>query len=254
ARLHDDRLADLKLLRRAVEQVTESYQQKKAEGELLWTLADYQPGPAASINWRGWHTEVQRFLSTITKPPFPGTEQLPGSASPDLTYQTVYAFESVRKAAAELEGVKNRLERLRDLTAALGLGVGADRALLAIPEDFTASSSGERLKQLRQAFPDFPKSFTDTKLPDAARGDVRQAAETSYKPLLEAGRNVVLAHLHDIAPNGPETPQMWRTLPSWSAMPVELGDWRIIARVLLRLADPDRADSDPIDDLNAFLG
>src|SRR5262249_12450903 len=98
ARMHDERLADLKLLRRAVEQVAEWYQQKKSEGERLWALADYQPGPAASINWRGWHTEVQRFLSTIAKPPFPESQRLPGSASPDLTYQTLYAFESVRKA------------------------------------------------------------------------------------------------------------------------------------------------------------
>jgi hypothetical protein len=254
ARLHNDRLADVKLLRRAVEQVEEWYHQKKAEGERLWTLADYRPEPAASINWRGWQTEVERFLSTIAKPPFPESERLPGSTSFDLNYLVIYAFDGVRKSSAELEGVKNRLERLSQLTAALGLGSPADRALLVIPAGFAAPMSAERVKQLRQVFPDFAKTLPEIKLPDAARGDVRQAAETSYKPLLEAGRDVVLAHLRDISPNGPETPETWRTLRTWSAMPVELTDWRILARVLLRLADPERADSDPIDDLNAFLG
>src|SRR5262249_50069941 len=48
ARLRDERLEDTKLLRRAVEQAEEAYQQKKHEGERLWTLADYQPKPDAS--------------------------------------------------------------------------------------------------------------------------------------------------------------------------------------------------------------
>jgi GTPase SAR1 family protein len=254
ARIHDDRLTDAKLLRLAVRQVGDWYREKKLEGERLWTLADYQPGPAASINWRGWHTEVRRFLSTIAKPPFPESERLPGSSSPDLTYQTVYAFDGVRKASAELNGVKNRLDRLSELTAALGLGDSSDRGLLVIPAGFTASMCAERVKQLQQAFPEFAKTLPEIKLPEAAQGDVRNAAETSYKALVEAGRDTVLAHLREIAPNGPETPEMWRTLRTWSANPVELSDWRVLARLLLRLADSERADSDPVDDLNAFLG
>src|SRR5262249_11947404 len=230
ARLHNERLEDTKLLRRALEQVEEAYQQKKREGERLWTLADYQPGPAASINWRGWHTEVQRYLATIAKPPFPESERVPGSSSPELTYHTIYAFDSVRRAAAELDGIKKRLEGLRDLSAALGLGEPADRALLVIPTGFTAAGSPDRGKELRQTFPDFEQRFSEVKLPDAARGDMRQAADTSYKPLLEAGRSVVLAHLREASPGGPETPKTWQAIRPWLADHTDLTTWRVLAR------------------------
>jgi GTPase SAR1 family protein len=254
ARMHDERTADAKLLRLAVRQVEEWYGEKKREGERIWTFADYQPGPNASINWRGWHTEVRGYLSTIAKPLFAESERLPGSSSPELTYRTVYGFDDVRKSSAELIGVKARLEQLSGLSAALGLGDSTEPGLLVIPVGFTVSMCAEKVKQLRTAFPEFAKALPEIKVPDAARGDFRNAAETSYKALLEAGRDAVLAQLQKIAPNGPETPQMWRTLLAWSVNPPELSDWRILARLLLRLADPERPDSDPVDDLNAFIG
>jgi GTPase SAR1 family protein len=254
ARLHDERFEDAKLLRRAVEQAMEAYQQKKREGERLWTLADYLPGPTASINWRGWHADVETYLATIAKPlGLRESDRLLGASSPDLTYQTVYEFENVRRAVAELDGVRKKLQGLRDLTAALALGVPADKAILVFPPGFTAAASAERAQQLRQAFPDFDKTFPDMRLPDAARGDVRQAAETSYKPLLEAGREVVLAHLREASPGGPETPKTWKDIPPWLARPADLSAWNVLARVLLRLADPERVDLDPVADLASFV-
>jgi GTPase SAR1 family protein len=254
ARLHDDRLADLKLLRRSVEETEGAYQQKKREGEQLWALAGYQPRPEASVNWRGWHQDVRAYLSTVAKPLVPPeSERLPGASSSDLTFQTVYAFENVRRAAAELESVKKRLEGLRDLIAALGLGGSADLALLVFPPGSTAAACAERLNQLRQAFPDFEKSFAELKLPDAARGDIRQAAQTSFKNLLETGREVVLARLREASPGGPETTKTWQTIRPWLAEPAEFSAWRALARLLLRLVDPERADLDPVADLVAFL-
>jgi GTPase SAR1 family protein len=254
ARLHDERLADAKLLRRAVEQTLETYQLKKREGDRLWTLADYQPGPAASINWRGWHADVEAYLATIAKPlGLRESEQLLGASSPELTYRTVYEFENVRRAAAELDDIRRRLEGLRDLTAALGLGGPVDRALLVVSPGFPAAASGERVEQLRKAFPDFDKTMPEMRLPEAARGDVRQAAETSYKPLLEAGREIVLAHLREASPGGPESPKTWKDISPWLARPADLGAWDVLARVLLRLGDPDRADPDPVADLVAFV-
>src|SRR5262249_55137661 len=152
-RLHHDRLEDVKLLRNAIEKIDDWYQQKKTEGERLWTLADYQPGPAASINWRGWHTEVQRYLNSIAAPPFPPTEKLPGAASLDLTYQTVYSFDRIEQSASELENVKKRLVNLRDLSAALGLGGPPAQALLVIPASFSVTAAAGRVQELRQAFP-----------------------------------------------------------------------------------------------------
>jgi hypothetical protein len=252
-RLHHDRLEDVKLLRNAVEKIDDWYQQKKTEGERLWTLADYQPGPAASINWRGWHTEVHRYLNSISARPFPPTEKLPGAASLDLTYQTVYAFDRIQQATSELENVKKRLVNLRDLSAALGLGGPPAQSLLVIPTGFTATAAAGRVQEMRQTFPDFEKTFPDTKLPDAARGDVRQAAMTSYKPLLEAGRDVVLRHLQEASPGGPETRKTWETIRQRLTDPTELTAWRVLARVLLHIGEPERGDFDPVAELSDFL-
>jgi hypothetical protein len=253
ARLHHDRLEDAKLLRRAVEEIEENYQQKLREGERLWTLADFQSAPG-TINWRGWHNEVQRYLATIARPTPAESEKLPGAASPDLTYQTAYNFERVRHAAAELDGLKKRLEGFRDLTTALGLGGSPARALLVLPIGFTAAAAADRLRDLQKAFPEFKKSFPEVKVPEAAKADIQQAARASYKPpLVQAGQDVVLRHLQEASPGGPETVKTWQSIRPWLAEPADLAAWRVLARVLLRLAEPERQDPDPVADLAAFL-
>src|SRR5262249_31055871 len=85
-----------------------------------------------------------------------------------------------------------------------------------------------------------------------ARGDLRQAAMTSYKPLLEAGRDVVLRHLQEASPGGPETRKTWETIRQWLTDPTELAAWRVLARVLLRIGEPDRGDN-LIAELSDFL-
>jgi hypothetical protein len=252
-RLHHDRLEDVKLLRNAIDKIDDWFQQKKTEGERLWTMADYQPGPAASINWRGWHTEVRRYLDSIAMPPFAPAERLPGASSPDLKYQTVFGFDRIRQAADELESLKKRLVGLRDLSAALGLGGPPAQALLIVPPGFTATAAARRVQELRQSFPDFEKAFPEVKVPDAARGDVRQAAMTSYQPLLEAGRDVILRRVQEATPGGPETPMTWQTVRTWLADPPELASWRILAQVLLRIGDPERGKCDPVTELSTFL-
>jgi hypothetical protein len=254
ARLREDRLQDVHAVRSALDSVEEWLQRAQSEGEKLWTLADFQPGPMASINWQKWHTEVRRYLSTVEKPPFPEAERLPEATSPDLTYETVYRFGRVEEGRAELARIKKQLGELRDLTAALGLGGQPSRALLVISPQLTAADAGQRLQELRKSFPDFDRTFPEIKLPDAARGDVRQAAEASYRQLLDAGRAVVLRHLQEASPNGPETVKLWQAIRPWLADPTELNPWRVLARVLGRLADPERQDTDPVAELHAFLG
>jgi hypothetical protein len=252
--LHHDRLEDVKLLRNAIDRTEEWYLQKKSEGERLWTLRDFPLGPA-SINWLRWHTEVNSYLTTIAQPPFvPETDKLPGATSLDLTYQTIYAFDRIQKAAADLAGVKKRLVELRQVAAVLGLGGQQAQALLVLPADFTAAGAATRLQSLRQTFPELEKTIMEIEPPEAARGDVEQAAKTSYKPLIEAGQAVVLRRLQEATPGGPETPKTWQIIRPWLENPTELSAWRVLARMLERLSDLKRTDLDPVADLSDFLG
>lgn len=253
-RLHADRLEDVKALRAAVDDVEQSYQNRKREGEKLWAFADRQPGAEASVNWRAWHEDAARFLSATARPPSPETARIPGAASPELTYQTAYRFAAVEEARADLGRVRKRLEAVRDLSAALGLGGPPGQAVLVIPNGVSAEDAAKRLQELRKTFPNYEKEFTLPGLPDAARGDVRQAARTSYAPLLEAGRPVILRHLQEASPGGPETPKTWQAIRPWLADPPELASWRVLARLLVQLSEPDRPEPDPVAELATFLG
>ncbi|HZT79450.1 MAG TPA: GTPase domain-containing protein, partial [Gemmataceae bacterium] len=217
ARLHDERLQDAKALRRAVEDVEDWYLARKREGEKLWAFADRQPGAEASINWRAWQADAERFLNAADRPPYPETARLPDAASDTLTYgATVYHFDRVGEARAELTKVRDRLRRLRDLTTALGLGGPSEKALLVVPREprFTVEDAQRRLQELRKAYPNFEKEFAPGSLPEAARGDVRQAARTSYESLLAGGHDAVLRQLQQARGGGKETCKAWQAVRS----------------------------------------
>jgi hypothetical protein len=62
-----------------------------------------------------------------------------------------------------------------------------------------------------------------------------------------------MAHLREASPGGPETPKTWQTIRPWLADPADLSAWRVLARLLLYLSDPERTNLDPVADLAAFL-
>jgi hypothetical protein len=59
--------------------------------------------------------------------------------------------------------------------------------------------------------------------------------------------------LQDASAGGPEEVKTWRALQPWLTDPVELSAWRELARVLVRLAEPQRQDPDPVSELKTFL-
>jgi hypothetical protein len=135
-------------------------------------------------------------------------------------------------------------------------GAIADRpAVLAIPAppSFSLGDAGPRLETLRTVYPRWEEEFTLTGLPDAVKKSLQQEAGANFRRLLEPARQEVLRHLQQAAPGATETPDRWRAVLDWLADPVELRPWRRLARVLVRLADPDRSELDPVTDLAAFL-
>jgi hypothetical protein len=246
-------LEDVKALRTALDDVERWYQARKREGDKLWTFSERQPGAEASVNWPAWQSAAQSFLAATAKPRYAETARIPGAASEDVTFQSIYRFDVIEEARSDLDRIRKRLEAVRDLSAALGLGGPAGRALLVIPPRFIAADAASRLQELKKAYPNFERDFVLSGLPDAVRGDIRQAARTSYEPLTDAGRDVVLRRLQEASPAGPETLKLWRDLRPWLADPPELARWRVLARQLVRLFDPDRPELDPVADLANFL-
>ena len=253
-RLHDQLLADLEALRRAVEEVVRWYNRQRGSANELRAFAQRQPGAEASVNWPAWQADVGQLLAAADKPPFREAELVPGAEA--VTYATVFEFPPVQEARAEWVGARRQLERVRDLSAALGLGgeVRDRPPLLKFGANFTAAEARGRLQELQKVYPQFEDEFVLRGLPEAVRGDIRQAAQTSYEHLLEAGRAVVQRRLQDAAPGDEETPARWQALRRWLAEPEELSAWRVLARVLVRLQDPDRAVPDPVTELASFLG
>jgi hypothetical protein len=115
------------------------------------------------------------------------------------------------------------------------------------------AQAGEKLQQLQSAYPRFERDFTLTGLPDAVLPELKQAARTQYELLLEPARDEVLRQLRQVGPENGESPERWTSLLKWLSDPKELAAWRELARVLVRLHDPKRAEPDPVVELESFL-
>ncbi len=257
ARLREERLEDAAALRKAVQTADDWYGGLRDEGERLWTFAHRQPGTnGASLDWAGWQKDVGALLHRGETPPFRDTDRLRGPNSPTWG-ETALRFVSVAEARDDWTKTAARLRRLLDLSAALGLGRVPDRPPLLVfsPGAFGAADARARSQELRKDYPKFEEEFRPDDLPEAARPDVRQAARTNYQNLLDSGRAAVLRRLQQAGTDDRETPERWQDVRRWLQQgPEELADWRVLARTLRRLADPDAEVNDPVDELASFLG
>jgi hypothetical protein len=250
-------LEDAAAVRQAVKTAGDWYAGLREEGESLWTFARRQPGTGgASIDWGVWQKDVGALLRRADAPPFHDSDRLRGPDSPAWG-DTALRFASVVEARADWERTAGRLRRLLDLSAALGLGRVPDRPPLLVfsPGPFTAAEARARLQELKKDYPKFEDDFRTDDLPEAAAPDVRRAAQGNYENLLDSGRAAVLRRLRQAGNDDRETPERWKDVRAWLQQgPEELADWRVLARVLHRLADPAAEAFDPVDELISFLG
>jgi hypothetical protein len=240
-------LSDLKALRAAVIELEDWYRRLMRRGEEFWTFSGQKSGAPAS--WPDWLSQAQGLLLEAASGPHRPAERLPGSS---LTYDTVFRFDRVTAAKSEWSRLQVRLERVANLSAALGLaGPVPERTPLDIPAGFSVDQAATRVQQLEKVYPRFQEQFTLADLPEAISGEVRRAATLRYDHLLNAGRHVVLRHLQEANAENPDTPENWRRLRAWLANPEELKSWRVLATVLARLVDA--ASGDPVTALDTFL-
>jgi GTPase SAR1 family protein len=255
-KLHDRELEEVRALVKAAAQIEDWYRSRTVTAEKLLLFPERRPEDGApGINWPAWHGKVNELLSQATKPPMKESEPIPGALT--FTYATLLRLNTIVRDREEWERARLRLDRLRDITAALGLGglLPEKPPVLVVRRTppFTLSQAEEKLRQLRTAHPHFEQEFSLTGLPDAVLPEIKQAARTQYESLLEPAREEVLGQLRRVGPDSGESPARWNNLLKWLSDPKELAAWRELARVLVLLFDPKRAEPDPVKELEAFL-
>ncbi len=255
-RLWGAKSAEAKSLVTAVDHLRNWYQRAYDDADALWTFTGHSAG---GLDWTGWARDVEKHLDPARKPPHADADAVAG-VDPPVTYAVVMEFGPVTAAREQWQAARDRLRRLRDVGAALGLidGLKGKPAVFVVPADgLTLEQAAERFKQLKADYPDYEAIFTQGKaLPATATADVRARARANYERLLEPARALVLQKLHE-APSGDpaapdrETRARWRQVREWLKAPAELAGWRGLAWTLARLADPGAAE--PVNDLASFL-
>jgi hypothetical protein len=251
--LHEERSRNAQALDAAVKRARNWYLDGVEKADSLWTFQGQQAG-TAGVNWDTWTREVETLLTRDRRQPFAGSDPVADAAT-TMTYDaTVLRFDELLKARGDWEADQSRLQRLLDLVAALGLAPGVEKrpAVLLIPRQFTVQQARDSNRLLQQAYPHYASDFILDKVPEAIRPQVRQAARTSYEHALEPARAAVLSQLQQAGGGTEETRGRWESVRKWLSDPKELADWRVLARVLARLDDPEAED--PVTALADFLG
>jgi hypothetical protein len=247
--MHRELLADIKALREGVVRMQQWYQDSSSR---LTDLREFRGYGSGAGSRQKWTNEAVAALAVTVPPTLEDKLKLPGSAT-SLTYAATHHFRAVKDARKEWEADHSRLQHLLEVLSALGLAPPAtDRpALLVFPPTPTMALVRERSQQWQQAHPVSEKDIALDSIPAAVREAVKDAARTNYEYLLEPGRAEVLRQLQRGGTGADETPARWQAVREWLSKPEELADWRILARVLLRLSDP--AAPDPVPALQEFL-
>jgi hypothetical protein len=254
-KLQESRLAQIKALRRAVDETENWYDALRTEGSRLWLFTGYDKADGATMDWLGWQTKVKELAARAGKPPFKESDPISGAEG--LTYATVLRFDRVVEARNAAEEAVARLERVRQIVDALGLGgiTAGKIAPLAITASrpFTFKDASARVLELKKSYPQYDEQFRLSNLPDVLVPAIKQAARSNYERILEPARAEVLLHLRLAGKGNEETLGRWRELEGWLANPEELKDWRILATTLVRLFDPERSEPDPVIELASFI-
>ncbi len=259
-RLHGERLQDAEALDAAVKRAEDWYRDSAAKAEKLRTFSGQRTErETAGINWDRWTVDAETMLSPDRRPPFSGSSPVPGAATV-LTYDaTVLRFEEVLASRADWEGKKDRLQHVLDLCAALALATSSDKrpSVLVIPQHFALAQARERRNSLELSYNRFKSDFVFDQVPEAIRPAVDQAAHTNYEHLLQPARAAVFKQLEQAGGGAEETRTRWDSVRNWLRDPKELDDWRVLARVLVRLHDPAHPHApesgDPVAALAEFL-
>jgi hypothetical protein len=253
AQLRKERMDSAEAMRRAAQAARNWYLDSAEQAGRLWTFADYQT-PGTAIDWPDWAGRTEKLLEMGRQPPFRESDPVPGVARGAVTQAQILRLERVLEARTSWDEERAKLARLLDIATALGLAPAttARPAVLVFPRDLTLAVCKARLAELKEAYPDYEKSFLRDGLPEAVLPRLRQAARRQYELLLRPARAVVLERLRKAGTGNQETSARWEAVAGWLKQPEELTAWRELTRIVLRLDVPSAPE--PIEAIVAFLG
>ena len=242
-RLYHERLDNVNELLNGVHLVEAAYLGDPDKARNLEAFTGYRKD--TGVDWRTWSADLEtlrRQFKTIKQ-----TDKLPGSTT--LTYAAVMRFDMVNDALV----LRQRLERERNLAAALGLiGPFSDCPPLLVFDKtpvLDLAAVKKRWDELQTSYPHYKTDFTRDDLPELLRREVARAAETNYEALLEPARARVLSVWQNA--RGDDKAR-WDAVREWLlGDPEELAAWRSLANLLAHLFDPHALD--PVTSLAAFL-
>jgi GTPase SAR1 family protein len=248
-------LGDIKAIRNGVAEMTE-WHGKNTDAAV--DLMQFKDRPGTALQWPEWHDRVDALLAAANKLPHPeaeplrSSEALPAMKAPPATWSTVIAFRSVEDAQREWESHRQRLERLRDLSQALGLGSDGtpEKSPLKFADGFPMEQVRGRVQLLKKAYPN-AGDWSAADVSEAASPAVRSAARFSYERLMETAKPVVLRELKRLSPDGQETQERWKSAVRVLVDNADLREWSQLVKVLQRLAG--EVTNDPIAVLAAFV-
>ena len=230
--LHDQLVSDVRSLQGAIAETADWYRSLARQGEELRTFPRDRPGDTAS--WQRWQKAVGDLFVKSAAVALTGLKS-------DST-GVVFGMDSVVAARVNWESLRPKLERLRELVAALGLAGSlpdGERQPLDIPPGFTAEQATNFRLRLEKLYPALVKDASFAELPEAVEAEMLGRIRSRYQRLIEAGRAVVLRQLE---PEHRETLEGWQKVREWLGTSGTLADWRRLAVLfgrLLQLADPD---------------
>lgn len=265
-RLREKWRSDLSLLLVAEEQVHTWYRgQISRASELMLANVPTELTPAR------WRSEVQDVLSQ--RPPFAEAEKVPGSITisgrrgEPLTYATVYQLERSANARRDWDAAATKLTDLRDVADALGLTVnpeyapapGEPTAVLDLPPPRDPADSlalaTARFALLRKRFPTAmggTAHWAAANFSGPLREEIGRRLRLSAADGVEHVRRLLLVNAEDLDPVRVPNLSRWAA-PNGILLKPELQDWGRLLRLLLRWADPTRADADPVTELAEFV-
>ncbi len=202
----------------------------------------------ADIPWSAWYVTANQLSSDMER--------------------TVATLQDNHGAAAlkeELREAGRRLKLLQQRVEVLGLAgsLGKHPAALAMPEFVPGSNPPsfnqwraqwkDRVAELGRSYSDLLTQSLPSEVPLGAVRQLQAEAQQQYQHLLDPVRAAIQAQVKELG-EGKETIQAWREFARrrLGMLEKELGDWRVLANVLQRLAGIEQP-YDPLVQLRTFL-
>jgi len=244
--------ADQQAIRFTAEEQVQWLQRALARGQALERFDDYIPEEGGRVPWPSWYREVEELFREVQERTHAPEDLLPGADS--ATYRAVFAQDSVQQARAAWQELAAQLQTCCDMVSALGLvepRPGKPPLLkVPAPPELTPEVAGAIVAQLDRDYPANVHWSVELFPPGVAR-ELRAAIERSEQNVLLLGREEVLHQVQRLAPDGRETPQLWRKLRDWLELPASTAGWHPLSVRLLRLVD--RQAPAPVQVLSTFL-